>query len=193
MKKLVTIAALLMATTSAHAGGVTFQINGERIHIEAPRHCDALSCIKITAPGFSGSLGNIDLKGLGSKKSDDDDVADTTPAKPTPAPAPVRRPHLGLSRNRRRPLRPMSRRPSPRRRRLRPLHLCRPMLHHPRRRPLPQIPRRSRLRPLLLPPRPRHPPRRSASGPPKRTRATFASSNAAPISVAIRSRATKRS
>ena len=86
MKKLVTIAALLMATTSAHAGGVTFQINGERIHIEAPRNCDALSCIKITAPGFSGSLGNIDLKGLGSKKSDDDDVADTTPAKPTPAP-----------------------------------------------------------------------------------------------------------
>jgi hypothetical protein len=31
MKKLVMIAALLMATTSAHAGGVTFQINGERI------------------------------------------------------------------------------------------------------------------------------------------------------------------
>jgi uncharacterized protein (DUF2147 family) len=89
MKKLVTIAALLMATTSAHAGGVTFQLNGERIHIEAPRHCDALSCIKITAPGFSGSLGNIDLKGLGSKKSDDDDVADTTPAMPAPAPAPV--------------------------------------------------------------------------------------------------------
>jgi hypothetical protein len=90
MKKLVTIAALLMATTSAHAGGVTFQINGERIQIDAPRHCDALSCIKITAPGFSGSLGNIDLKGLGSKKNDDDDVADTTPAKPTPAPAPVK-------------------------------------------------------------------------------------------------------
>ena len=84
MKNLVTIAALLMATTAAHAGsGVTFQINGERIHIEAPRHCDALSCIKITAPGFSGSLGNIDLKSFGSD-------ADTTPVKPTPAPAPVR-------------------------------------------------------------------------------------------------------
>ncbi|WP_027582280.1 DUF2147 domain-containing protein [Bradyrhizobium sp. Ai1a-2] len=87
MKKLVTIAALLMATTAAHAGnGVTFQLNGERIHIEAPRNCDSLSCIKITAPGFKGSLGNIDLKGLGSSKGDDEDVAGSTPA---PARAPV--------------------------------------------------------------------------------------------------------
>ena len=89
MKKLYILAALLMATTSAHAGGgVTFQINGERIHVEAPRNCNALSCIKITAPGYSGTVGNIDLKGLGSK-SKDDDFADTTPAKPTPAPAPA--------------------------------------------------------------------------------------------------------
>ena len=89
MKKLYILAALLMAPTSAHAGGgVTFQINGERIHVEAPRHCNALSCIKITAPGYSGSIGDIDLKGFGSK-SKDDDVADTTPAKPTPAPAPT--------------------------------------------------------------------------------------------------------
>jgi uncharacterized protein (DUF2147 family) len=86
MKKLYILAALLMATTSAQAGGVTFQINGERIRVESPRNCNALSCIKITAPGYSGTIGNIDLKGLGSK-SKDDDVADTTPAKPAPAPA----------------------------------------------------------------------------------------------------------
>ena len=86
MKKLYILAALLMVTTSAHAGGVTFQINGERIRVESPRNCNALSCIKITAPGYSGTIGNIDLKGLGSK-SKDDDVADTTPAKPAPAPA----------------------------------------------------------------------------------------------------------
>jgi len=89
MKKLYILAALLMASTSAHAGGVTFQINGERIHVDAPRHCNALSCIRITAPGYSGTIGNIDLKGLGSKSKDDDDVADTTPAKPAPAPAPA--------------------------------------------------------------------------------------------------------
>ena len=80
MKKLYILAALLMATTSAHAGGMSFQIEGERIRVEAPRDCNSLSCIKITAPGFNGTLGKIDLKGLGSK-SKDDDVADTTPAR----------------------------------------------------------------------------------------------------------------
>jgi uncharacterized protein (DUF2147 family) len=89
MKKLYILAALLMATTSAHAGGVTFQINGERIRVESPRNCNAISCIKITAPGYTGTLGNIDLKGLGSKKDDDDDdVVEAKPAKPA-APAPV--------------------------------------------------------------------------------------------------------
>src|SRR5437879_12383860 len=89
MKKLYILAALLMATTSAHAGGVTFQINGERIRVEAPRNCNALSCIGITAPGYSGTVGNIDLNGIGSKSKDDDDFADITPARPAPAPAPV--------------------------------------------------------------------------------------------------------
>ncbi len=86
MKKLYILAAFLMATTSAHAGGMTLQINGERIRVEAPRNCNALSCIKITAPGYNGTIGNIDLKGLGSKNKDDD-VADTAPAQPAPAPA----------------------------------------------------------------------------------------------------------
>jgi uncharacterized protein (DUF2147 family) len=91
MKKLYILAALLMATTSAHAGnGISFQINGERIHVEAPRNCNALSCIRITAPGYSGTVGNIDLKGVGSKSKDDDDFADTTPARPASAPAPAR-------------------------------------------------------------------------------------------------------
>jgi hypothetical protein len=90
MNKLYILAALLMATTSAHAGGITFQVNGERIRIEAPRNCNALSCVKVTAPGYNGSIGNIDLKGIGSKNRDDDDVAATAPARPAaPATAPV--------------------------------------------------------------------------------------------------------
>jgi Uncharacterized protein conserved in bacteria (DUF2147) len=89
MKKLYIVAALLMATTSAHAGGITLQINGERVRVEAPRNCTGISCIKITAPGYNGTLGNIDLKGMGSKRKDDD-VADTAPAAPAvPAPAPA--------------------------------------------------------------------------------------------------------
>jgi hypothetical protein len=88
MKKLYILAALLMATTSAHAGGITFQINGERIRVEAPRNCNAISCVKVVAPGYNGTLGNIDLKGMGSKNKGDDDAVTTAPAAP-PAPAPA--------------------------------------------------------------------------------------------------------
>ena len=93
MKKLYILAALLMATTSAHAGGISFEIEGQRIRIEAPRNCDSLSCLKITAPGF---------KGFKSQRFDDDDQVatrddrndrpyrdDPPPAKYAPAPAPV--------------------------------------------------------------------------------------------------------
>ena len=75
--------ALLLATTSAQAGsGVTIQIDGQRVRIESPRGCNSLSCIQIDAPGFKGKLGNIDLKGFGSKDKDDD-VSDPPPAKTT--------------------------------------------------------------------------------------------------------------
>lgn len=98
MNKLVFAAAtaLLLATTSAQAGGVTFQIDGQRVHIQSPRGCNSLSCIQISAPGYKGKLGNIDLKGFGSKDKDDDDVSPpatttaTAPATTTaPAPGPV--------------------------------------------------------------------------------------------------------
>ena len=88
MKKLYILAALLMASTSAQAGGITLQINGERVRVEAPRNCSGISCIKITSPGYTGTLGNIDLKGMGSKSKGDDDVVATAPAAP-PAPAPA--------------------------------------------------------------------------------------------------------
>src|SRR5215213_1636472 len=89
MKKIYILAALLMATTSAHAGGITIQINGERVRVEAPRNCSGISCIKITSPGYTGTLGNIDLKGMGSKSKVDDDVvaAPAAPAAPAPAQA----------------------------------------------------------------------------------------------------------
>jgi uncharacterized protein (DUF2147 family) len=98
MKKFFVVAALLMATTTAHAGGISFEIEGQRIRIEAPRNCDSLSCLRITAPGF---------KGFKSKRFDDDEDAgyrddrrddrnsrddrvyrdDPPPAKYAPAPA----------------------------------------------------------------------------------------------------------
>jgi len=89
MKKLYITAALLLATSSAQAGGISFQINGERVRIEAPSNCAAISCVKVISPGYTGKLGNVDLKGLGKKKSDDDDVVTSAPAAPAPAPAPA--------------------------------------------------------------------------------------------------------
>ncbi len=88
MKKLYIAAALLLATTSAQAGGISFQINGERVRIEAPRNCSAISCVKVISPGYTGTLGNVDLKGMGKKTTDDDDVVTSAPAAP-PAPAPA--------------------------------------------------------------------------------------------------------
>jgi uncharacterized protein (DUF2147 family) len=80
--------ALLLATTSAQAGGgVTFQIDGQRVRIESPRGCNSISCIQISAPGYKGKLGNIDFGSLGSKDKDDDDVS--PPAKTTTTTAPV--------------------------------------------------------------------------------------------------------
>ncbi len=63
-----------MATTSAHAGnGISFEIDGQKIRIEAPRNCDSLSCIKISAPG---PLTGFNFKG---HRSDDDDDAVSNP------------------------------------------------------------------------------------------------------------------
>src|SRR6266849_10808329 len=79
MKKLYLLAALLMASTAAHAGNsVALQIGGHKIRIEAPKDCDKLSCLQISAPSLSGS----DLfKGFKSSR-DDDDVASRTDPPP---------------------------------------------------------------------------------------------------------------
>jgi uncharacterized protein (DUF2147 family) len=83
MKKLIVLAALFMATTSAHAGnGISFEFEGQKIRIEAPRNCDSLSCIKISAPGFKGFKSN-------HADDDDDSFSSPPPAKSAPAPAPV--------------------------------------------------------------------------------------------------------
>lgn len=73
MKKLLAIAALLMVTTTAHAGqSYSFQIEGHKIRVSAPKNCFSLSCLQVSAPTISGS----GIKGLKSKRTDDtNDVA----------------------------------------------------------------------------------------------------------------------
>jgi Uncharacterized protein conserved in bacteria (DUF2147) len=89
MKKLYVLAALLMASTAAQAGNsISFEIDGHKIHIEAPRNCDALSCIQVSAPGLSGS--DFGFKGIKSSHSRDND--DVAPRTDSPAPKSVTTP-----------------------------------------------------------------------------------------------------
>jgi len=91
MKKvcLAATAALLLASTAAHAGSngnsVSFEVDGKTVRIEVPKHCESLNCIQISAPGLAKS--GFNLKGLDFGKSDDDTADATPPAKPAPAPA----------------------------------------------------------------------------------------------------------
>jgi uncharacterized protein (DUF2147 family) len=83
MKTFALAAVLLLASTAVHAGqAISLDIDGHKIRIEAPRNCDALSCLKIT--GLSG----INLGGLKSGH-DDDDAPASSSAAPAPAPAPA--------------------------------------------------------------------------------------------------------
>jgi len=97
MKTYCFAAALLMASTAAHAGsGISFQVNGQRVHIEAPRNCDSLSCVQITAPGMSGNFKSLTSK-LNNRDKNDDDApspapstqANSTPPAQKTAPAPA--------------------------------------------------------------------------------------------------------
>jgi uncharacterized protein (DUF2147 family) len=86
MKKLYILAALLMASTAAHAGNsISFEIEGHKIHIEAPSNCDSLSCIQVSAPGLSGS--DFGFKGIKSTRNHDSD--DVAPRTDSPAPKSV--------------------------------------------------------------------------------------------------------
>jgi hypothetical protein len=92
MKKtfyLAAAATLLLASTNAHAGnGISFEIDGQKIHIEAARNCSSLSCLSVSNNGSAVNLKNINLKGKKSS-DDDDDVATTSPTKAQPAQAPA--------------------------------------------------------------------------------------------------------
>jgi uncharacterized protein (DUF2147 family) len=90
MKKLAIVAALLLATTTAHAGNsISFEVNGHRIRVEAPRNCQALSCLQIS--GISGSdFGSKSKRFDDSNYDDDNNVtanSDQPTAKSQPAPA----------------------------------------------------------------------------------------------------------
>jgi uncharacterized protein (DUF2147 family) len=88
MKKLYVLAALLMASTAAHAGNsISLEIKGHKIRIEAPKNCDSLSCIQISAPSLSGS--GFGLKSIKSTRDDNDVALRADPPAQKSASAPV--------------------------------------------------------------------------------------------------------
>jgi uncharacterized protein (DUF2147 family) len=94
MKKLTIIAALLMTTAHAHAGNsISFEIDGHKVRIEAPKNCSELSCLKITGFDAKGlDIKGFDIKGFnlkGLKRFDDDDDGATRSDPPAPKPQPA--------------------------------------------------------------------------------------------------------
>ena len=75
-------AALLMASPAAQARGFSFNIDGQKIRIAAPRHCMSLSCLSVTDNGSSINMKNM----KGRKASDDIEVASNAPEAAPPAP-----------------------------------------------------------------------------------------------------------
>jgi uncharacterized protein (DUF2147 family) len=56
MKRIFALAALLLASSAAHAGdSYSFEIGGRTIHIDAPTGCDQPSCLSISIPGVYNS------------------------------------------------------------------------------------------------------------------------------------------
>jgi Uncharacterized protein conserved in bacteria (DUF2147) len=77
MKRLCGLMVLMLVSSSANAGTISFSVGGHRIRIEAPRGCSSSSCASISIPGV-----------YESRKKRDDDTGDVT-ASPPPAPAPA--------------------------------------------------------------------------------------------------------
>ena len=78
MRLLVPFAALMLIGSPVYAGdAISFVIAGHRVHIEAPRHCNAASCVSVSIPGI--------YEKRGRDRSDDDDRNLTGSASP-PAP-----------------------------------------------------------------------------------------------------------
>jgi uncharacterized protein (DUF2147 family) len=56
MKRLCSFAALVLLSTSAHAGTMfSFEVEGHVVHINAPSGCASLACISVSGPEFHGS------------------------------------------------------------------------------------------------------------------------------------------
>jgi uncharacterized protein (DUF2147 family) len=94
MKRFGYLAVLVMLlSSSADAGSISFMFHGHRVRVERPRHCFSRSCLSVTAPGLHGTHQDNGVDDLAA-------APEAAPAKPatalpvlppvpSPAPAPV--------------------------------------------------------------------------------------------------------
>lgn len=83
MKRICGLMVLMVVSSSAEAGSISFSVGGHRIRIEAPRGCSSSSCASISIPGVYESR---------KKRDDDTRNAVTSPPPPSPAAAPAQVP-----------------------------------------------------------------------------------------------------
>jgi uncharacterized protein (DUF2147 family) len=89
MRKLVLIAAMLLATSSAYAGGYSFNVQGQKVRVNIPRGCASLNCINVSAPGLEEKFKNKDKDEDTSSKPATTTTATAPAAAPAPAPVSV--------------------------------------------------------------------------------------------------------
>jgi uncharacterized protein (DUF2147 family) len=95
MRKLVLIAAMLMASASAQAGSYSFKVEGQQVRINVPRGCSSLSCINVSAPGLTDKLGHKeDTASTPAPATTATATAAAAPAAAAPAPAPAPAPEV---------------------------------------------------------------------------------------------------
>lgn len=80
-------AALLMASSAVQARGISFNIEGQRIRIEAPRNCMSLSCISVMNSGLAVNMKNMNVRSRKASEvvevaSNASQVAPSTPPAP---------------------------------------------------------------------------------------------------------------
>src|ERR1700733_1194274 len=85
MRLLFAFAALMMIGSPVYAGeSISFVISGHRVHVEAPRNCNSVSCVSVSIPGIYQTLRKLD------RDDDAASAADAAPVKPvaeSPQPA----------------------------------------------------------------------------------------------------------
>jgi len=90
MRKLVLIAAMLMASASAQAGNsFSFSIEGHKVRVNIPRNCASLSCISISAPSLTETSKNKDEGAMppAAKVAAPPAAAPAAPPPPPPTPS----------------------------------------------------------------------------------------------------------